>query len=124
MTVTQTSPDPGKETRLVDVKGRQVVVRRLTDAQYILMAREAKMLKRSDIGGERKMDATSRIFEILESGIVQDDDREYVVNLVAAGKVEISDLLALATVFATATETEVDDKPKVRRGRPPRAVAR
>lgn len=117
--MTETSPDPGKETRIVDVKGRSIVVRQLVDAQMILLAREAKILKRTDMDGIRKMDATSRIFDILETAVVQQEDRDYLIDLTVAGDLTMGDLLEFVTVFATDPE-----KPKVRRGRPPRTAAR
>jgi hypothetical protein len=107
-----TTPDPGRETRIVDVKGRNVVVRAMVDAQMVLMAREAKLLQRDDVSSDRKLSGVSRMFDILESTVVQDEDREYLENLIAAGDLDLRELLSFVTVFAT------EDKPKVRRGRP------
>jgi hypothetical protein len=113
---TPTSPDPGRETRLIDIKGRLVTVRKLTDAQMMLMLREAKVLQSDEAGLERKLTALSRVFDILESAVVQAEDKEYLVNLNVAGDIEISDLMVFITAFG---ELEVVEKPKVRRGRPP-----
>jgi hypothetical protein len=117
MTEPQTSPDLGRETRIVDVKGRSVVVRQLNDSQLMLMAREAKVLQGSAADGARKMSATARIFDILESAVVQQEDRDYLIDLVTAGDLGLADLIGFVTVFVP----EQDDKPKVRRGRPARA---
>lgn len=109
-----TTPDPGRETRLVDVKGRQVVIRMLMDAQLALMARESRVLQREDAPNARKVAGAARMFDMLESMVVQEEDREYVADLIATGELELKDL----TSFITSFKPE-DEKPKVRRGRPP-----
>ena len=110
-----TTVDPGKDTRLVDIKGRNIVIRQLVDAQMVLMAREAKLLQKDGIDNERKMSAIARMFDMLESAVVQQEDRDYLLDLVVAGQLELNDLMSFLTVF---TEEEAE-KPKVRRGRPP-----
>lgn len=110
-----TQPDAGRETRLVDIKGRQVVVRMLLDAQLLLMTRESRILQQADASNARKVAGAARMFDILESMVVQDEDREYVSDLIAAGDLELKDL----TEFISSFKPE-DEKPKVRRGRPPR----
>lgn len=106
-----TTPDPGKETRLVDVKGRNVVVRQLLDAQLLLLAREARLAQRDDTDSQRRLVAVGRIFDLLESAVVQQEDRDYLMDLTVAGELNMVDLTGFVTVF---TEEE---KPKVRRGR-------
>jgi hypothetical protein len=112
MTDTPTA-DPGRETRLVDLKGREIVVRELKDAQQLLIQREAQILQREDVGKERKVVAVGRIYDILESAVVQPGDLDYVTKLNVAGDLEMKDLMAFVTVFGQ------EEKPKVRRGRPP-----
>lgn len=104
--------DPGRETRIIEVKGRQIVVRQLTDAQYLLMAREAKRASRNDLDGVVRLTSAARIMDIMETAVVQEEDREYLMDLTVAGDLEISDLMPVITVFGS-------DKPKarVRRGR-------
>lgn len=111
------SEDPGTETRIVDVKGRQVVVRSLKDAQLILMGRDATLLQKPNISGEKKLEASNYILETFESVIVQPEDVGYVHSLMRKGEIELSDLLS----FMTAFHEEAPKKPAVRRGRPPRA---
>ena len=88
---TPTSPDPGRETRLIDIKGRLITVRQLKDA-------------------------ISRMFDILESAIVQQEDKDYLTALNVAGDLEITDLMVFISSF---NEPQAAEKPKVRRGRPP-----
>jgi hypothetical protein len=108
-------PDPGKETAIVDVRGRNVVVRQLTDAQLLLLAREARLAQQPDTDAQRRLNAASRIFNILETAIVQEEDREYIMDLTVEGTLTLSDLTAFISVFGD----EEDEKPKVRRGRAP-----
>jgi len=106
-------PDPGKETRIVAVKGRNIVVRQLFDAQLLLLAREARLATKEETPNDRRLTAVGRIFDILESAVVQDDAREYLMDLTVRGDLELKDLMDFITVFSA----EEEQKPKVRRGR-------
>ena len=108
-----TPEDPGKETRIVDVKGRNVVVRQLTDAQYLLLARESRLAIREGDDSPRRVAAIGRLFDILESVVVQQEDKDYLLDLTVAGDLELKDLMSFVTVFSE----EEAAKPKVRRGR-------
>lgn len=114
-----TSPDNGRETRVVPLRDRSIVVRQLTDAQLLLMAREARLLQREELPIERKINSIDRIFSILESSIVQEDDREFAEDLMASGELDLRELMGFISVF----KDEEEAKPKVRRGRPPRVKA-
>lgn len=109
-----TQPDPGTETRLVTLKERTLVIKRLTDAQYALLARESQILQRDGIDNARKVKGAARMFDVLESMVVQEDDRDFLTDQIAAGDVTLGDLMDFVTTF-----TEAEEKPKVRRGRPP-----
>lgn len=109
--------DTATDTRVVDVKGRAIVVRQLKDAQLLLMSRDANLLTRADVSGGEKLKAAGWILETFESAIVQPDDKEYVLTLLRQGQVELADLIKFLSAFA---ETETAPKPVVRRGRPPR----
>lgn len=111
-----TPQDPGKETRLVPVKGRNVVVRKLNDAQLLLLAREARLAQREDTEKQRRLVAVGRLFDLLESAVVQEEDRDYLMDLTVAGDLELTDMMGFITAF---TDDNEDEKPKVRRGRPP-----
>lgn len=114
-----TQPDPGADTRLVEVKGRQIVVRQLGEMQLILMAREARLVKKEDLETGRRMDAVGRIFDILESVVVQQEDRDYLMDLTVQNQLEVSDL----TGFISAFTDEAPAKPQVRRGRPRKSIS-
>jgi hypothetical protein len=107
-----TPEDPGKETKLVDVKGRNIVVRQLTDAQLLLLSRESRLAGKAGTEPGRVMASIARVFDILESAVVQEEDRDYLMDLTVAGDLELKDLMDFIAVFGTDEE-----KPKVRRGR-------
>ena len=106
------SEDPGKETRLVLVKDRNIVVRQLNDAQLLLLGREARLASREDTDQSRWVASVGRIFDLLESAVVQEEDREYLMDLTVAGDLELKDLMGFVTAFA-----DDQEKPRVRRGR-------
>lgn len=110
-----TTEDPGRETRLIEIKGRQVVVRQLRDAQMVLLMREAQLVQRDDVENRRKLVAIGRLMDVLESAIVQPEDRDYLTNLNVAGDLELGDLFGVIKAFG---EEKEPAKPVVRRGRP------
>jgi len=105
--------EAGTQTRLVDLKGRSVTVRQLKDAQQLLLQREAKLLAGDEAGRDRKITAVSNIYDILESVMVQPEDLAYLTRLNVTGQLELKDMMEFVIVFAE------EQKPKVRRGRPP-----
>lgn len=110
-----TEKDPGRDTRLLEIKGRQVVVRQLKDAQMLLLIREAQMMQREDVDNTRKLVGIGRMMDVLESAIVQDSDRDYLMQLNVHGDLELSDLMGVVTAFR---EDQEPAKVAVRRGRP------
>lgn len=110
-----TNPDPGRETRVVLVRDRSIVVRKLIDTQMLLLAREAKILQRDDISVDRKMDSIDRMFRVLESAVAQPSDREFLDDLMITGELDLRELLSFVSAFSE--DDEKAPKPKVRRGR-------
>jgi hypothetical protein len=111
--------DTATDTRVIDVKGRAIVVRQLKDAQILLMSRDAMTLGKEDVTGAEKLQAAGWILDTIESAIVQVKDREYVLDTIRRGGLEVKDLLGFVSVFVNTEDTP--KKPVVRRGRPPRA---
>ena len=107
-------PDPGRETRIVPIKGRQVVARRLKETQLLLLARDAQRLQQDNVTSTAKLAAIARMMDIMESAIVQPEDRDYVTGLQVSGDLEMSDLMSVITVF----ESDDQQGVTVRRGRP------
>jgi hypothetical protein len=114
---TPTSPDTGRETRVVDVKGRAIVVRQLKDTQILFLNREAILLSRGGLADDRVKAGMRRVLDVLESQVVQDIDKEYLMDLVALGDLELADLMGFVKAFRE--DDAEPEKPKVRRGRRP-----
>lgn len=106
--------DQGRETKIVPVQGRNIVIRQLIDTQLMLLNRGARLLQRNDLDRDNKMATVDRMFTILESAVVQPDDLEYLEDLMTEGKLGLRDLLS----FVSAFNEDEEEKPKVRRGRP------
>ncbi len=106
--------DSSVDTRTIPISGRDITVHKLSDAQFVLMAREAKQVQRDSTDPERRVVAAARLFDILESMLVIEDERDFVLDEIIAGKIELNDLLAGIRAFG-----DEPAKPKVRRGRPP-----
>lgn len=111
---TPTSPSDGKETKSVPVKGRDVEVKRLVDLQLMYLQRYAGILQKDDVANNEKVLAIGTMLDILESAVVQPKDREYLTSLAIKGDLELKDLMGFITAFGP-----TEEKPKVRRGRPP-----
>ena len=109
--------DPGRETQVVEVRGRSIVVRKIIDTQMMILAREARVLQRDDVTSDRRLTAIDRMFRILESSVVQPTDREYLEELMLDGELDLRELTSFVTVFGNKAESEAP--PKVRRGRTP-----
>ena len=109
-----TNPDPGRETRIVPVQGRNIVIRQLIDAQMMLLNRGARLLQRDDVDGASKLATVDRMFTILESVVVQPGDKVFLEVLMAEGTLSLKDLMG----FISAFNEDQEEKPKVRRGRP------
>ncbi len=108
--------DSQTATRKIPISGREITVRQLTDGQLTLIMREARVIQRDTVETERRMVGAARLFDIMESMVVTEEDREFVLDEIVAGKVELRDLLAGLKAFSE------EEKPKVRRGRPPKRI--
>jgi hypothetical protein len=101
-------------TNTVSIHGRDVAIDKLVDTQVMLLAREARILQRDDISGDRKMEGLDRMFRILESVVQEDSDRLFLEGLMETGKLDLRELMSFVT-----GPGDPDNTPKVRRGRPP-----
>lgn len=111
---------PTNGGRTVPVGGRDIRIKNLTDLQMLHLLRHAKILEKDDIDKEQKLDSAERMFSILNTIVTDPGDRAYLTKIEEEGKIELKDLL----VFINGQEDDSEpEKPKVRRGRPPRRVA-
>lgn len=106
---------PLKETRPVTVRDREIQVKQLTDAQLLLLSRDARLAQKETADRNLRMAAVARLFDILESLVQDPADKEYLVDLVVQGELELVDLTPFLTAFKD--DMEQQEKPKVRSGR-------
>jgi hypothetical protein len=116
--MTQPAPPAKSGTRFVPIKGRKVEVQQLLDVQLVLIAREGRLLQKDNIEGSRKFVAMSRILDVLESAVVSEDDREYLIELMTGRSLQLADLLPIVKVFGD--EAPTNGPVRARRGRPPK----
>lgn len=103
---------------MVTVRGRTIVVRQLLDAQMLFLTREAHLLQQENVTPARKVAGIRRVFDALESQVVQEADKDYLMDQIAAGNLEFKELMGFVEAFQDTVEVE-PEKPKVRRGRRP-----
>lgn len=105
-----------KEIRTIPILDREVEVQQLNDAQIMLLGREAARLSRGSQEGRDAVLSAARILDLLEQTLVQQEDRDWLVEQMTQGKVEMTDLLPTLTAFAG----EAPKTGPVRRARPVR----
>ena len=107
-------------TRFVPILDKQVEVQRPTGGQLLVLAREAGVLQNEDnLNPERKVRSLTRVMTAVESCIVTDEDREYVLDMAAEGKLDLKDLFQTLLAFDEASG-EAPAPVRPRRGRPPK----
>jgi hypothetical protein len=111
-----TDQDPGRETRVVHVRDRAIVVAQLIDTQLMLLLRCSKILQRDDVDVSTKLDHLDRMFRILQKSIVQAADREFLEELMEEGALDLRELMSFVTIFQRGEDVEAV-APKVRRAR-------
>lgn len=106
------------DAKAIDIQGRPITLKKITVGQMALVMRESRRMQRDDVTGKEAMAALERVDTIVASLIVFDEDKEYVDELMAAGTLDITEMVQ--HVMAIYTEGSAEEKPKVRRGRPPK----
>lgn len=113
--MTQTSP-----VQTATVRGRSMQVRPLNELQIMLIAREARILTKDGVSGEKKLDAVATMLDVLETMIISDEDKEFVRELTIKGDISLSDIMGLVPQMFN---VDTEEKPRVRRGRPRKSVS-
>lgn len=80
------------------------------------LLRHAQILENDNVDLEQKISSADRMFAILATVVTDPDDREYVTKMGEEGQIELKDLLSFVT------GTDEPEKPKARRGRPPKRL--
>jgi hypothetical protein len=102
---------------IVTIKDRQVPIKKLNETQRMLLLREARVLSKARDGSletERVLRGIAFMLDIVESSIVDADDREWLMNLAGSGEIDFGEMLKISTAFEE--QPEPDAKP-VRRSR-------
>lgn len=118
--MTDPTPPEVEETRSAEICGRPIQVRKLADAQGPLLARELFLVRKASADPFRRIQATARVFDLLESVVVSEDDREYLMDLNVAGKLRMTDMMSCLSVWADQSQPPSTGPKVVRRGRPRR----
>ena len=115
--MTQATPvdENEDEVRSITIKGRDIDVMRPLDAQLTLIAREGQMLEKDGIIPSRKWVAMTRVLNTLESLVVKEEDKEYLIDLTVNRQLHLADMLPIIKAF-----NEKAQALRVRRGRPPK----
>jgi hypothetical protein len=107
--------DTGRETRVVPVAGRNIVVRQLTDAQMLHLMRHAKILASESMANDVKMESMDRMLKILNSVVVQDSDRDWLVEAQENGDVELAEMTGWVNAFRTTDKVTVVRRTRAKR---------
>lgn len=109
--------DTGRKTQIVPVSGRNIVIKKLTDIQMSLLLRGSRVLSSSNVAEDQKLDMMEQMFQILDSIVVQEDDKKWVLQCQIKGELELKDMTEWVTVFKDEEDENAKKKPAVRRGR-------
>lgn len=104
--------DPGKETRLVPIGDRQVVVKAPTDAQIMLLGQQSQIIMNERVSGLDRMKAIGVVMTLMTKLIVQEDDRAYIQEQIINGDLDMEGMTEIIAAFKS-----TDKKPAVRRAR-------
>lgn len=115
-----TEPDATKSTiaqptKLVTIAGREMMVKGITDAQFMQLSHEAAVVGSDKLPGARQAKALDRVFRIIKSAIVEDDDKEYVEDQIADGNLTMPVLVKVLRELYDDITTGA--APKARRAR-------
>lgn len=111
--------DTGRKTQIVPVMGRNIVIKKLTDVQMGLLLRWSRVLSSPNVAKEQKIETMDLMFQILDSVVVQEADKKWVLECQIRGDIELKDMTNWVSAFGE--DEDEDDgtkkKPAVRRGR-------
>ena len=111
---------PEKPVYLADIADRTIKVRPPTQTQYVLMGRAAKNADTA----VKADDFTAAVYsmvedlDIIDTLIMEDDDRSYLTDLMSKGDLEIEDLLtAIGSAIPKQEQKAKGSATRVTRGR-------
>jgi hypothetical protein len=109
-----------EKTATVTILDRPIEVREYKDSQIMLLVSEANTIKRTGADPTRRMQGVDRVMRLLESAVVSEEDRDWLVEQNIAGNISMGDLTGFLRAFNSDDEETVVPNRAVRRGRPPK----
>lgn len=104
------------DLEMLTIQDRQIPIKKLNETQMMLIVREARVLKSDRYDMERKFQGVAFILDIVETAIVDAEDREWLMGRAGAGDVSFREMLQIAAPYENQIDGEVTVAP-VRRGR-------
>lgn len=105
-----------RPTKMIPIGGVEVLVRQLSEMQMIQLAHEIQLFSNKKIPLDRKFKGLSRVYSIIASIVVEEDDRDTIEDLIADGKLDANELVTVIYELGV-HQSEGPSQPKVRRGR-------
>ena len=112
-----TEAAPEIETRTVNIQGRDIVIKRISDTQLIQLNHEAAVMQRDNLDPVRLRKGMDRVFRALTSTVVGEEDADFLQDLMADGDLDLRELIEFITSFHK-DQAPANGPVKVRRGRP------
>lgn len=81
------------DTPAVELADRTVAVRPPTDGQFLVLVRTIELLQRENVPVSVKMKSFTQVDRVISSLIVDDDDRQFVDDLIIDGKLTLAGLM-------------------------------
>lgn len=101
---------------IVTVKDRQIPIKKLNETQMMLLVREARVLRSTRHDIERRWQGIAFMLDIVESSVVDAEDREWLMTLAGSGDLSFAEMLQIAAPYEEQAEAKTPVK-AVRRGR-------
>lgn len=111
-------PEEEVEISTAPVKGRDVQVRRLNSVQFMQLQHEATVLEGDRYDTARKRKSLDRAFRIIHSTFVDEDDHEYIQDLIADGELTMRELVRIVIQASRGSKEDEKQVAQIRRGRP------
>lgn len=102
----------------VPFRDREIEVQSITDGQILIMSKILRNLQREGVPFMSSVVDVAKVVDIIESAIVNPADWEHIEDLMLKRELGTEELIRL--IGMPLIKGEVTEKPKVRRGRPPK----
>jgi hypothetical protein len=93
-----TEPDEGRQTRIVPVAGRSIVVKQMTDMQLLHLGRMASILRSDEVESDQKVAVAGKMLKILHS-CVSAADQEFLEEQEMIGNLTLRQMVGFVNAF-------------------------